>query len=182
MKAQPSPPRRSCQHNSQPRRYCKPMQTNCIITLWVDYSQQINSNPSSQPRTVKGFLPKAWESKDSSHARGDSDNPINFSDSLYLLAGRGGGVVGRDSIIHGASVNGDNVHAKPETIGEKINIMYKRPCENCGKTHNFLTPWGRYCSDKCKQAAYRIRKRTGDPVKNPTATGSPQSNEKRPAR
>ena len=162
MKAQPNPPRRSCQHNSQP--------------------QQINSNPSSQPRTVKGFLPKAWESKDSSHARGDRDNSVHSGHSFYLLDRRRGRPADRDSIIHDTSSNDNNIHAKPETIGEKINSMYKRPCENCGKPHNFLTPWGRYCSDKCKQAAYRIRKRTGDPVKNPTATGSPQSNEKRPAR
>lgn len=162
MKAQPSPPRRSCQHNNKP--------------------QQINSNPSSQPRTVKGFLRKAWESKDSSHARVNRYSPIRFSDRFSLLGRGRGGVVGDDSRIHNLNISSDNIHEKPETIGEKTNIMYKRPCENCGKPHNFLTPWGRYCSDKCKQAAYRIRKRTGDPVKNPTATGSPQSNEKRPAR
>ena len=57
--------------------------------------------------------------------------------------------------------------------------MYKKPCENCGKQHNFLTPWGRYCSPACKQAAYR--KRQGKNAQ-PLATDQATTKEKRPAR
>ena len=54
--------------------------------------------------------------------------------------------------------------------------MYKKPCENCGKQHNFLTPWGRYCGTACKQAAYRKRQA------QQLATEQATTKEKKPSR
>lgn len=54
--------------------------------------------------------------------------------------------------------------------------MYEKKCENCGKLHKFLTPWGRYCGTACKQAAWRKRHA------QPAATDQATTKEKRPAR
>ena len=58
-------------------------------------------------------------------------------------------------------------------------IMYKRKCENCNEDFTSLVPWGRYCGDSCRQAAYRRRKANNEPVKQ-VQTSAPTTPPQRP--
>ena len=40
--------------------------------------------------------------------------------------------------------------------------MWKRKCFNCGESFTTSSISGRYCSNKCKQADYRMRKTAGE--------------------
>lgn len=39
-----------------------------------------------------------------------------------------------------------------------IYLWYKSACQRCGKEFRHNKPAGKYCSNACKQAAYRERK------------------------
>ena len=47
---------------------------------------------------------------------------------------------------------------------ERGVTVWTRDCYNCNKSYESLSPFGRFCSDACRQADYRRRKSEGKKI------------------
>lgn len=47
---------------------------------------------------------------------------------------------------------------------ERGVTVWTRDCNNCNKPYDSLSPFGRFCSDACRQADYRRRKSEGKKI------------------
>lgn len=53
---------------------------------------------------------------------------------------------------------------KEDFLMDEIIGIYSRNCDECNNRYTSISPHSRFCSDKCKQTAYRRRKANGEPV------------------
>ena len=65
---------------------------------------------------------------------------------------------------------------------ERGVTVWTRDCYNCNEPYESLSPFGRFCSDKCRQADYRRRKSEGKKIIKRAETGKAgRGGKKRPA-
>ena len=104
---------------------------------WPQVVNDFHCEPDITGHTKRGDVSNIWDDR---IGRGDLLSSVSNS-SGWLLSG--------------PAAN------QPKERGVTV---WTRDCYNCNKPYESLSPFGRFCSDKCRQADYRRRKSEGKKI------------------
>ena len=97
------------------------------------------------------------------HCQPDITNPVKPSALFNVWNDRIGG---GDLFSSVSNADSGLLLPRPPTNQPKERgvTVWTRDCYNCNKPYESLSPFGRFCSDACRQADYRRRKSEGKKI------------------